>query len=35
VATAAEDRCGLELQMPKVSAGQFTLQALRFGFLAT
>src|SRR6516164_8266211 len=35
VATAAENRCEVELQMPKESAGQFTQQALRFGFLAT
>src|SRR5262249_55642452 len=31
VATAAENRCGVELQMPKASAGRFTQQALRFG----
>jgi len=35
VATAAENRCKVELQMPKASAGRFTQQALRFGFLAT
>jgi hypothetical protein len=34
VATAAENRCGVESQMPKASAGRFTQQALRFGFLA-
>src|SRR5215469_6649023 len=31
---AAENRCEVELQMPKESVGQFTQQALRFGFLA-
>jgi hypothetical protein len=35
VATAAEKRCEVELQMPKPSAGRFTQQALRFGFSAT
>src|SRR5262249_10540181 len=35
VATAAEKRCEVELQMPKESAGAITQQGFRFGFSAT
>jgi hypothetical protein len=35
VATAEENQCEVELQLPKAWAGRFTQQALRFGFSAT